>query len=455
MPSLKIRPPGPLLDIAKQLEREGFSTWCVGGAVRDAMLGHAHLDWDLATAATPDEVRRIFGHRRTIPVGVQFGTVGVLDRNGTMHEVTTFRRDVTTDGRHATVEFGATIDEDLARRDLTINAIAYHPATGEIRDPFDGMGDIERGVVRAVGNPRERMREDRLRALRALRFAGRLGFALDPATWDAIVESAPHMGRLSAERVKQEIEKTLEQVARPSATLELWRQSGAMRVLVPSLDALPRESFAVADRLPLPRRGGKPFRKVMRLAALFGAAGSQEAAQAMTALRFSRADTGTVATVVERADALQPLIERALASGGAPSDSDVRQWIAAAGRLNVGLVMRLLAARWGARASAEGAVPTAVPTPPVIARLYRRMLRSAFADPVELADLAIDGDDLRRGGIAAGPRLGKILQALLARVIADPALNSPGTLLAIAQELDQADPGPRPGSTGRPITHEN
>lgn len=452
MPTLKIKPPGPVLDISTQLEHAGFSTWCVGGAVRDALLGNAHLDWDLATAATPDQVRGIFGHRRTIPIGIEFGTVGVLDRNGTLHEVTTFRRDVATDGRHATVEFGASIDEDLARRDLTINAIAWHPASGETRDPFGGIEDIQGRIVRAVGDPRERMREDRLRALRALRFAARLGFTLDPATWDAIVESAPHLGRLSAERVKQEIEKTLEQVVKPAAAFELWRRSGAMRVLVPALDAVTGAGLAVVDHLPMPRRTGKPFRKVMRLAGLFGAAGFRAATQAMTSLRFSRADTGTVAAVVERADLLAPLIAGAQASGTPPTDGEVRRWVSMAGRLNVGLVMRLLAARWAAaRASNGGRVPPARD----VCRLYRRMLRSAFTDPVELADLAIDGDDLRRGGIAAGPGLGKILHALLARVIDDPALNSPGTLLAIAQELHQAAAGQGPGAADGTITHEN
>jgi tRNA nucleotidyltransferase/poly(A) polymerase len=121
----QLQPPKVVLEIADTLENAGFETWCVGGAIRDALLGHAHLDWDLATSATPDDVRRIFGHRRTIPVGVEFGTVGVLDRTGKMHEVTTFRRDVKTDGRHAEVEFGVSLDDDLARRDFTINAIAY------------------------------------------------------------------------------------------------------------------------------------------------------------------------------------------------------------------------------------------------------------------------------------------------------------------------------------------
>src|ERR1041384_4566068 len=164
-----LNPPPSVRTIAKKLEEAGHEAWCVGGAIRDALLGHPHLDWDLATSATPAEVRRLFGPRRTIPVGVEFGTVGVLDRDGRMHEVTTFRRDVKTDGRHAEVEFGASLDEDLSRRDFTINAIALSPITGELRDPFGGQTDLERKVVRAVGDADARMREDRLRALRAIR----------------------------------------------------------------------------------------------------------------------------------------------------------------------------------------------------------------------------------------------------------------------------------------------
>src|ERR671918_678888 len=139
-----LSPPGPVLDIAKRLENAGFETWCVGGAVRAALLVPPPLDWDLATAATPQQVRRLFP--RTIPKGIEFGTVGVLDKHGTMHEVTTFRRDVETDGRHAVVTFGATIDEDLARRDFTLNAIAYHPKSRRLHDPFEGQQDLERRV---------------------------------------------------------------------------------------------------------------------------------------------------------------------------------------------------------------------------------------------------------------------------------------------------------------------
>src|SRR5690242_2133028 len=109
----KLRPPRPVLEIANRLESAGFEVWCVGGAVRDALLGHPDLDWDLATSATPPQVRELFGSRRTIPKGIEFGTVGVLDRYGTLHEVTTFRRDVRTDGRHAVVEFGVSLEDDL------------------------------------------------------------------------------------------------------------------------------------------------------------------------------------------------------------------------------------------------------------------------------------------------------------------------------------------------------
>lgn len=440
-----------MLDIARRLEQAGYSTWCVGGAVRDALLGEAHLDWDLATAATPDQVRALFGARRTIPVGIEFGTVGVLDRDGHLHEVTTFRRDVTTDGRHATVAFGASIDEDLARRDLTINAVAIHPDTHELRDPFGGVGDLKARIIRAVGDPRERMHEDRLRALRALRFAGRLGFAIDAATWDAIVESAPHLTRLSAERVKQELEKTMEQVAKPAAAFGLWQRSGALASLIPPLDRVDPSAFDVLDHLAAPRAGGRPYRKVLRLAGLFASLGSGAAAQAMVGLRFSRADIATVSTLLDRIERIGPDLEEAVLSAGSIDPARVRRMVAAIGRLNVAMVMRLLAARWDA-ARASGA--QRVPAPARVARIYRSMIHSAFHDPVELADLALDGDDLRRGGIPAGPGLGKILHALLARVVEDPSANDPGTLLAIARELHEAVPGAHPGGAGTATSNE-
>jgi tRNA nucleotidyltransferase (CCA-adding enzyme) len=294
--------PPDVYEIFRKLEGAGFETWCVGGAIRDALLGHDQphsgidaLDWDLATAARPEDVRRLF--RRTVPVGIAFGTVGVLDRAGVMHEVTTFRRDVKTDGRHAVVEFGNTIEDDLARRDFTLNAIAYHPDKKKFCDPFNGRSDLKKGIVRAVGVPAERMREDRLRALRGIRFASRLKFTLDPATWDAILESAPHMGRLSAERVKQEIEKTMEQVECPGAAFRLWQSSGAFTTLLPALADVSLVELAAVDQIALPVADAKPNRKMLRLVALFASIPREQALNVLKKLRFSNSEAGWIASI--------------------------------------------------------------------------------------------------------------------------------------------------------------
>ncbi|HKG91847.1 MAG TPA: CCA tRNA nucleotidyltransferase, partial [Gemmatimonadaceae bacterium] len=340
--------PAPVREIAETLERAGYETWCVGGAVRDALLGHPHLDWDLATQATPSQIRHTF--RRTIPVGVEHGTVGVLDREGRMHEVTTFRKDVQTDGRHAKVEFGASLDEDLARRDFTINAIAYHPTRQEIRDPFGGRRDLAARLLRAVGEPDERMREDRLRALRAIRFASRFDFQIDAPTWEAIVRSAPHLRKLSAERVKQEIEKTMEQVERPGLAIRRWLASGAMAALVPALAAMPEELTVALDCLPRPAGRSRPEvaegRKKNRLAALFLAAPGSRAAGALKELRFSNTDVAWIGSLVGAWQELEPAMTAAMLRPEPPGDGEIRRWAARAGRTRLGPLLRLAAALW-------------------------------------------------------------------------------------------------------------
>ena len=234
--------PEEVLEIARTLEQAGHEAWCVGGALRDHLLGDAHTDYDLATSAPPEAVQRLF--RRTAAVGLRHGTVGVIDRARVMHEVTTFRRDVSTDGRHAIVAYGVTLEEDLARRDFTINALAYHPLRHEWRDPFRGAEDLARRVVRAVGEPAERFREDYLRILRALRFAARFGFPIDPATWAAALDAIEGLGRLSAERVRDEWFKGLTTARDPAELVRLWRASGAAGIWLPELSE-PAESAEV------------------------------------------------------------------------------------------------------------------------------------------------------------------------------------------------------------------
>jgi tRNA nucleotidyltransferase (CCA-adding enzyme) len=427
--------PSPdVLDIARCLETAGYETWFVGGAVRDALLGHPHLDWDLATSATPPQVQALFGHRRTIPVGIEFGTVGVLDRRGTLHEVTTFRRDVQTDGRHAVVAFGVSLDDDLARRDFTINAMAYSASRDEIRDPFNGQRDLERGLIRAVGDAEARMREDRLRALRGIRFAARLAFEIDPATLAAITHSAPHLGRLSPERVKQELDKTLEQVRLPSAALRLWRETGAFATLIPPLAHATDADLQVPDYLAKPSIAGRPQRKILRVAGVFAGLEAVDVERILTGLRYSKHETQWAARTIGRWRAVRSRLEDAVRRPSGASDRDVRAWIAAIGRLQVPAVARLASAIW----DVERAAGRSAPAPSAVRSLYRRMLRSAFRDPVELHDLAIDGDDLRRAGVPPGPRLGKILQTLLELVLEDPARNRTDWLLQEAQRLDVA-----------------
>jgi tRNA nucleotidyltransferase (CCA-adding enzyme) len=400
--------------------------------VRDALLGHAHLDWDLATNATPDDVKRVFGRKRTIPVGIAFGTVGVLDDANVLHEITTFRRDVRTDGRHAEVEFGASLDEDLARRDFTVNAIAFSPSRGELHDPYGGRADLDRRLIRAVGDPHERMKEDRLRALRGIRFAARLGFELDAETWNAIKASAPHLTRLSAERVKQELEKTMDQVARPSAALRRWKDSGALRVLIPELEDVSDTALAAVDHASQPGLRNRPGRRLLRLAVLFSDLGGVGVQRAAMRLRFSKHDTQWLATLV---DAWRTNGE-SIASGlrEPPTPATVRRWIAAIGRLNLPAFFRLALARWEAAAATDQKAN--VPPARAVQRLYRHSLRVALTEPVDLRDLAIDGDDLRSAGITPGPGLGRILASLLEAVIEEPELNTRERLLEMARGID-------------------
>ena len=363
-------------------------------------------------------------------MGAEFGTIGVLDRDGTLHEVTTFRRDVQTDGRHAVVEFGASLDEDLARRDFTINAIAWSPGRQELRDPFGGRRDLERRLVRAVGDPDQRMREDRLRALRAIRFAARFGFDIEPATWAAIVASAPHLGRLSPERVRQEIEKTLEQARMPSRAFAMWREAGVFATLVPALAEIADRDLAAIDNVAMPGAGARAAdRRKLRLALLFAPIGGPAAGEALRALRFSNLDVAWVTALVERWTRLGEEMADVLVKGDV-ADARIRRWVAAVGRVRTRAFLRLAAARWSAAGHQDDAVPWGA-----VVRLFRRAVTIAFRDPVEIADLAVDGDDLRRAGFAPGPLLGKILQRLLDWVLDDPSRNRADLLLARADEL--------------------
>lgn len=386
--------PDEVLEIARTLEAAGYEAWCVGGALRDSLLGHPHSDFDFATSATPPQVTALF--RRTAPVGEKYGTVGVLDRRRVLHEVTTFRRDVATDGRHAVVAYGVSLDEDLARRDFTINAIAYHPLRHEWRDPFGGRADLERGVVRAVGLPAERFREDYLRILRAVRFAVRFGFGIEPATWSAAVEASPGLAQLSAERVRDEWIKALRTARSVRQLVELWIGVGAAERWMPELAGIPAERLARADAVPIEQRD-----PVLLTAVLVG-----DASPVLRRLRASNAE-------LDRAAALT----RGPAAPAGSDDRAVRRWLSATGRAADDL-LALHALREGSEAAWARAVG---------------VIRQR-GDPLARGDLAVTGDDLRTLG-ATGRRIGELLAALLDRVLDDPGLNQRDALLTLARDM--------------------
>jgi tRNA nucleotidyltransferase (CCA-adding enzyme) len=385
--------PGAILDIARTLDAAGFEAWCVGGTLRDTLLDQPHQDYDIATSATPDQVQRLFS--RTVAVGIKYGTVGVLDSQRVLHEVTTFRRDVLTDGRHAVVQYGASLEEDLARRDFTINAIAYHPLRHEWRDPFHGEQDLELGVVRAVGIPAQRFQEDFLRVLRGLRFAARFDFRIDPATWNAARDAAPGLAQLSAERVRDEWFKGLQTAKSVNRLVTLWSEVGASAVWLPELQTSPLLLGAVANPT------GDPRDPVLLTALL----------------------TANPSAVLTRLKASNLQIARAAALEKGPSEpagSDVvavRRWLS-----TVGPAADDLTAMRRLRQGVE---------PPWTQTMHRIREQQ---DPLTRGQLAIGGTELLDLGIR-GPQVGQTLGILLERVLEEPSLNTRETLLALAREM--------------------
>lgn len=204
---MKINMPQAVKEIIATLQQNNFEAYAVGGCVRDSILGREPNDWDITTSASPEEVKALF--RRTIDTGIEHGTVTIMiDKVG--YEVTTYRIDGKyEDGRHPTeVTFTRNLKEDLLRRDFTINAMAYNDTDGLV-DIFGGLEDIERKVIRCVGDPRARFTEDALRLMRAVRFAAQLGYTIEEETREAMKEIAGNLTKISAERIQVELVKTL------------------------------------------------------------------------------------------------------------------------------------------------------------------------------------------------------------------------------------------------------
>ena len=274
------------------LHTAGYAAYAVGGCVRDSLLGLTPHDWDLCTSALPQQVMELFGAQRCIPTGLQHGTVTVK-QSGALYEITTFRTEGTyTDGRHPDeVHFVPDVREDLARRDLTINAMAYNEKEGLV-DPFGGQADLQSGIVRAVGVPRQRFTEDALRILRLYRFAARFGFAIDPPTAQAAQELCAHLDCVSVERIEEELAKLLSAPA-PAAYLD-------KKILLVILPELSSEELAAAKPVVDACPAGAENLPI-RLAALLLSLGEDGTRRTLRRLRCSNACIEETAVLVREA----------------------------------------------------------------------------------------------------------------------------------------------------------
>lgn len=388
-----------------RLHAAGHAAYAVGGCVRDSLLGQTPHDWDLCTSAIPEQVLELFGKAHCIPTGLQHGTVTVK-HGGELYEITTFRTEgAYSDGRHPDhVAFVPDVKEDLARRDFTINAMAYNAEEGLI-DPFGGQNDLAAGIVRAVGEPQRRFEEDALRILRLYRFAARFSFAIDPATGQAARALCRHLDCVSEERIAEELSRLLAAPA-PGAYLE----AEVLAVIFPELDAaeLP-ESRRILDALE-PGMEHVP----VRLAALLCPLGEAGARAALKRLKCSNALTGTVATLVREAAAEMP---------GAALTLTARRLLSRYDLATITDLTALCSARHPEQAEA-------------FAALQQEAARLVETNACcRINQLAVNGRDLMDAGIRPGPGLRRVLDALLEQVLTGQLPNEKAALLAAAAQV--------------------
>ena len=422
------------------LHAAGYAAYAVGGCVRDSLLGRTAHDWDLCTSALPQQVMELFGTEQCIPTGLQHGTV-TIKYGGQLYETTTFRTEGSyTDGRHPdAVQFVPDVREDLARRDFTINAMAYNEAEGLV-DPFGGQKDLQNGLLRAVGEPQQRFTEDALRILRLYRFAARFGFALDAATARAARQLAPHLDCISAERIQEELAKLLT-APQPGAYLE----PAVLAVVLPELTPAALDAAKpVVDACPA---GEKNL--PVRWAALLGALGETATRRVLKRLRCSNACIEETAVLVREAAGEGVCgsfllghesghsIARPTACGSRvpPQRTVLGETPAHAGEIAI----RQLLGRYGLCtverlcALCGALYPQAAPDCALAAQRARQL----EADGVccRVSQLAVNGRDLMAAGIPAGPALRRVLEALLDGVIRAEYPNEKPALLAAAQKI--------------------
>lgn len=441
---MQIKLPEKVKRIITELESAGCEAYAVGGCVRDSILGREPDDWDITTSATPLQIKEVFS--RTIDTGIQHGTVTVR-LGGESFEVTTYRIDGEyEDSRHPkNVVFTADLVEDLKRRDFTINAMAYNDRSGLV-DVFGGIADLENKLIRCVGNAAERFTEDALRILRAVRFSAQLGFSIDVETEHAIMELAPNLANISAERIQAELVKIL---TSPNPDyIRIAYDLGITQVVLPELDTAfettqnnPHHLYTVGEHLMHTLLNMRADRR-LRIAALFHDIGKPaskttdedgidhfhghvETSAKMTGeiLKRLKFDNDTITCVCRYIQYHDDDIH--------PTQKAVRRAVNKVGEAYFGGLLELR--RADCLAQSMFMREEKIAGLDKVEAIYQTIL--ADKQCVSLKDLAVTGSDLIQIGVPQGKRVGEILSALLEDVLEEPSHNTQEYLLKKAKTL--------------------
>lgn len=402
---VRIALPKDVKHIIDVLMENGYEAYAVGGCVRDSILGRVPGDWDITTSALPMQVKGLF--RRTVDTGIQHGTVTVmLGRNG--YEVTTYRIDGKyEDSRHPeSVEFTPKLEEDLKRRDFTINAMAYNDEHG-IVDIFDGVGDLQRRIIRCVGNAHDRFDEDALRILRAVRFSAQLGFDIEENTARAARELAPTLVKISRERIHTELNKLL--LSDNPDYFSLVHSIGVMGIIIPELADVDEQSIVSIRRFIGKTKKSLPE----RYAAMLSCIDSDTAGRVLKGLKLDNATIAMAVRLVKYYN-MAPVTDEAA----------VRHYINEVGESDA---LRII--DFNISVGDSGTDKGYTDMKKLCVMVIER------GDCTGLKNLKISGKDLKELGIQAGRQLGMILQELLDEVLDNPQLNNADYLTGRALEL--------------------
>ncbi len=442
--------PESVLSVMSRLEERGYETWCVGGCVRDSLRGAAPADWDIASSALPEEVLACFPGLSAVETGRRHGTIGLVLENQVV-EVTTFRRDgpYLRHRRPESVAFSQRIEEDLARRDFTVNAMAYHPARG-LCDPFDGEEDLRACVLRCVGDPVRRFNEDALRILRCLRFAATLGFSLHPGTRSAAYACRNLLAAVSSERIREELSKLL---PGQSVRAVMEKNPSVFFAVLPELEPLyrcPQETLYHCYDCwghSLHALEASPREPVLRWAALLHDCGkpacksfdshgrahfyghvqrsAQLAGEILSRLHFSKQESSAIVQLIQLHGERLPMCEKRLKKLLAVLEES-------------GLFQLLALIRADVLAQAPGLAPERLPLISQAEEAARAIL--GRRECLSRKDLALDGKDLLALGFAPSRKLGQALDSLLEAVLAGELANEKPALLARAKEWLLSEP---------------